>query len=54
MLVDLFLIGLMILLNGIFAMAEIAVIAAQPTKLRVRADDGDHKASLLFGIQKNR
>jgi putative hemolysin len=53
MLLDFFLIGLMILINGIFAMAEIAVIAAQPTKLRVRADDGDHKASLLLGIQKN-
>lgn len=53
MLLDLFLIGLMILINGIFAMAEIAVIAARPTKLLVRADNGDHKASLLIGIQKN-
>ena len=53
MLLDFFLIGLMILINGIFAMAEIAVIVAQPTKLRVRADDGDHNASLLLGIQKN-
>ena len=53
MLLDLFLIGLMILINGIFAMAEIAVIAAQPTKLRVSSDDGDHDACLLLGIQKN-
>ena len=53
MLLDFLLIGLMILINGIFAMAEIAVIVAQPTKLRVRADNGDHNASLLLGIQKN-
>ena len=26
------------------AMAQIAVLAAQPTKLHLRVDDGDHKA----------
>ena len=53
MLFDFFLIGLMILLNGIFAMAEMAMIATQPTRLRAMVKRGEQKASRLLAIREN-
>jgi len=53
MLFDIFLIGLMILLNGIFAMAEMAVIAAQPTRLRAMVERGERPAARLLAIREN-
>ncbi len=53
MFVDFVLIGLMILLNGLFAMAEMAVIAAQPTRLRAIADRGEQSAARLLAIREN-
>lgn len=48
MLFDFFIIGLMILLNGIFAMTELAVVAARTTRLRTLADGGEKRATLLL------
>jgi len=53
MMIDFLLIGLMILLNGFFAMAEIAVIAAQPNRLRALVTRGEPKASQLLAIREN-
>jgi len=53
MVFDFFLIGLMILLNGLFAMAELAVIAAQPTRLRAMVERGEHNASRLLAMREN-
>ena len=53
MLVDFALIGLMILLNGIFVVAEMAVIAAQPTRLRAMVERGEMSAARLLAIREN-
>jgi putative hemolysin len=42
--IELTIILLLILVNGIFAMAEIAIVAARKTKLKKLADAGDERA----------
>ena len=39
---------LLILLNGVFAMAEIATVSARPARLRQRAEQGDTRAELVL------
>lgn len=41
---ELSIIGLLILLNGIFAMSELALVAARKSRLRARAESGDRSA----------
>lgn len=43
------LIGL-ILLNGVFAMAEIAVVTTKPARLRTSAEQGNGKARVAFEL----
>ncbi len=41
---ELLVIFLLILANGVFAMSEIAVVAARKVRLQQRADEGDERA----------
>ena len=41
---------LLLLANGLFAMAEIAVVSARKAKLKHLADEGDHRAKLALSI----
>lgn len=43
-----FVILLLILLNGFFAAAEMAFVAARPARLQILADDGDERAKLVL------
>jgi putative hemolysin len=42
--IEIIIITLLLLANGVFAMSEIAVVAARKTRLQRRADEGDRKA----------
>ena len=44
MLIDIPLILFLLLLNGLFAMSEISIVAARKVRLQQRADDGDRMA----------
>jgi len=47
---ELFIIFLLILANGVFAMSEIAVVAARKVRLQQRADEGDERASAALAL----
>jgi len=47
---DLLVIFLLILLNGVFAMSEIAVVTARKTRLRQRADEGHASAATALAL----
>lgn len=47
---ELFIIFGLILLNGVFAMAEIAVVSARKTRLEVQANKGDDQARKALGL----
>jgi putative hemolysin len=49
--IELALIAGLILLNGFFAGAEIAVISARPSRLRPRAERGDRRAAALLRLK---
>lgn len=51
LLVELFLIGLLILVNGFFAGAEIAVVGARATRLRGLAEEGDRRAAAALRLK---
>jgi putative hemolysin len=44
---------LLILANGIFAMSEIAVVAARKVRLQQRAEDGDERAKSALALANN-
>src|SRR5215211_3903518 len=48
--VEIVLILLMILANGVFAMSEIAVVTARKTRLQQQADNGDIRAKAALDI----
>jgi putative hemolysin len=48
MVLNLIILLLLILLNGLFAMAEIATVSARPSRLRERAEHGDAGARLVL------
>jgi len=50
-LVELVLIAVLILLNGFFAGAEIAVISARPSRIRPLAERGDRRAASLLRLK---
>lgn len=54
--IDLLILLALILLNGVFAMAEIAVVSARAPRLRTRAEQGDRGAAraLELGAHPNR
>src|SRR5687768_6229732 len=41
---------LLILANGVFAMSEIAVVAARKIRLQQRAEEGDHRAATALAL----
>lgn len=50
---ELLIILLLIILNGIFAMAEIAIVSSRKTKLRQLAQNGDKKAEVALGLAQH-
>jgi putative hemolysin len=48
--IQLFFLVLLILVNGLFAMSEIAVISARKTRLQQRAQEGDRKAGIALEL----
>jgi putative hemolysin len=50
---QLFLIAILILLNGYFAMVEIALLTAKKSKLKAAEKEGDKKASITLDVLKN-
>jgi len=50
--VDIFLIVMFILLNGLFASAEIAVVAARKSKIRQLVEEGDKNAEILHTFKE--
>ncbi|MCE5336334.1 MAG: hemolysin family protein [Desulfobacteraceae bacterium] len=50
---DVFVVGVLILLNGIFAMSELAVIASRKVRLQQRAEEGDRRAEAALGLAGN-
>ena len=47
---DLLIIAGLILLNGVFAMSELAIVSAKPTRLRAKADKGSAAASTALAL----
>jgi len=47
---ELFFLLLLILLNGVFAMSELAVVSARKTRLQQRAQEGDHNAGIALEL----
>lgn len=51
--IELFLIILLLIFNGIFAMAEIAIVSAKKGRLQQRADEGNAGAKLALKLTQN-
>ena len=51
--IELLIIFLLILANGVFAMSEIAVVAAKKVRLQQRAEDGDERAKDALALAHN-
>src|SRR6185503_14593131 len=47
---EIILILLLVVGNGVFAMAEIAVVSARKARLRARAEDGDGRAAVALEL----
>lgn len=47
---DLLIIGGLILLNGLFAMSELAIVSAKPARLRAAADKGSRAAQVALSL----
>ena len=45
-----FILSILILANGLFAMAELAVVSSRRSKLKQRADAGDHGAKAAYEL----
>lgn len=50
---DILLLLLLIVLNGAFAMSEIAIVSARKVRLQQRAAQGDHRAALAIELGEN-
>jgi putative hemolysin len=48
---DVLIIAGLIVLNGLFAMAELAIVSARPARLRIAADKGSRGARLALAMQ---
>jgi putative hemolysin len=47
---QIFIIGVLIIANGIFAMAEIAIVSSRKTRLQQRAEEGDERAKIALDL----
>ena len=43
----------LIIANGVFAMAEIAIVSVRKVRLQQRAEDGDRRAQLVLDLAEN-
>jgi putative hemolysin len=50
---DVAIIALLLLVNGVFAMAEIAVVTARKVRLQQRAEDGDRRAAAALRLKED-
>jgi putative hemolysin len=50
---EIVIIVLLVLANGIFSMAEIAVVAARKVRLQQRAEEGDHRAKVALALAQS-
>lgn len=50
---DIFILGFLILLNGVFSMSEIALVSARKARLEGQADRGDKKAKLALEMSSH-
>ncbi|MBK6828132.1 MAG: HlyC/CorC family transporter [Chitinophagaceae bacterium] len=50
---DIFILGFLILLNGLFSMSEIALVSARKARLEGQADRGDKKAKLALEMSSH-
>ena len=50
---DLLVIAALIVLNGVFAMSELAIVSAKTTRLRARADAGSSAAAVAMDLASN-
>ncbi|MFN6935749.1 MAG: hemolysin family protein, partial [Tsuneonella sp.] len=48
---DLLIIGALLLLNGVFAMSELAIVSAKPSRLKGAADRGSNAAKVALSLQ---
>lgn len=51
--IELFIILVLILANGVFALSEIAVVAARKVRLQQRAEEGDRRAQAALELARN-
>ncbi|HUR65849.1 MAG TPA: hemolysin family protein, partial [Chitinophagaceae bacterium] len=52
-LMDIFILGCLILLNGLFSMSEIALVSARKARLEHQAEKGDKKAKLALELSNH-
>lgn len=50
---DIFILGILILVNGLFSMSEIALVSARKARLEGQADRGDKKAKLALEMSSH-
>ena len=50
---DLLIIGALIVINGVFAMSELAIVSARTGQLRSAADKGSHSANVAMNLAAN-
>src|SRR5690606_33089724 len=53
MAIQVFFILFLIIANGVFAMAEIAIVSVRKVRLQQRAEDGDRRAQLALDLAEN-
>ncbi|MFO1241640.1 MAG: hemolysin family protein [Rickettsiales bacterium] len=53
MIVDIIIIFLLIALNGLFAMAELAIVSARRGRLLAKVDEGSHRAKIALTLKDN-
>lgn len=50
---ELFILGILILINGLFTMSEIALVSARKSRLESQAEKGDHNAKTALELSQN-
>ncbi len=53
MVLELFILIVLVLLNGVFAMSELAIVSSKPPRLKVRADRGDKGARAALKLMED-
>ena len=53
MLLDILIIVVLILCNGLLSMSELAVVSSRPARLKVMANDGNHGAAVALRLAED-